>query len=609
MSDLAARMADTLQHRGPDDAGMWVDPAAGIAFGHRRLSILDLSPQGHQPMLSACGRYVLSYNGEIYNFRALRADLEAHGHRFRSESDTEVMLAAFTEWGIVESIPRLNGMFAMTVWDRGARELTLLRDRLGQKPLYYGRVGRALVFGSELSPFHVFPGFTAAIDRDALTLLLRRGCIAAPFSIFENVRKLLPGHYVRFRADDPHREVAQTSYWSLSAVIEQGLADPFPGTEADAVAALDELLRDAAKLCMVSDVPLGAFLSGGTDSSTIVAMMQATNAGRTQTFSIGFGDTGFNEAPHAARVAAHLGTDHTEMYVTERDALDVIPKLPSIHDEPFADASQIPTYLLSKLTRQHVTVALSGDGGDELFGGYGKYRYFDRVRHLARLPKPVRHALAASLRSTGARRLRRIAAVIEDADSPDDIYLRLASIWKRPDELVLGATEPDVLLNCPRDWPRIDQPVRRAMAVDALTYLPDDILVKVDRAAMAVSLETRIPLLDHRVVEFAARLPLRMNYDGRQGKQVLRQILHRYVPKELVERPKMGFDMPLASWLRGELRGWAEDLLDETRLRQEGYFQPGSIRSKWQEHVAAEHDWSGYLWPVLMFQAWLAVRS
>jgi asparagine synthase (glutamine-hydrolysing) len=609
MRELARRMAKTVQHRGPDDAGTWADAEVGVALGHRRLSILDLSPLGHQPMVSACSRYVVVYNGEIYNFRELRADLEGRGHSFASESDTEVMLAAFSQWGVVDSISRMNGMFAIAVWDRQEHVLTLLRDRLGQKPLYYGRVGRALVFGSELKPFHVFPGFGADIDRNALTLLLRRGCIAAPFSIFKGVNKLLPGHYVTIRADDRHEEVVQAPYWSLSTVLESARTDPFTGTEAEAVDALDELLRDATRLCLVSDVPLGAFLSGGIDSSTIAAMMQATNTGNTRTFSIGFTDASHDEAPHAARVAAHLGTDHTEMYVTERDALDVIPQLPNIYDEPFADASQIPTFLLSRLTRQHVTVALSGDGGDELFGGYGKYRYFDRARHLARLPRPLRAAVAASLRATGRRQLGRIAAVIEDAGSPDEIYIRLASIWKRPDEVVVGATEPEALLSSPQNWPALDEPVRSAMAVDTLTYLPDDILVKVDRAAMAVSLETRIPLLDRRVVEFAARLPLRMNYDGRQGKLLLRQVLSRYVPQELVERSKMGFDVPLASWLRGDLRDWADGLLDEARLREEGYFQPAPIRDRWQQHLAEENDWSGYLWPVLMFHAWLVRHS
>ena len=627
---IAGRMADALTHRGPDDRGVWADPDAGIAFGHRRLAILDLSSAGRQPMRSACGRYVIVFNGEIYNLQALRAELERKGHRFAGNSDTEVILAACSEWGVPAALQRLNGMFAFAVWDRKERALELARDRLGQKPLYYGWVNGALLFASELKAFRQFPGFTPNINRDALTLLFRRGCIAAPHSIFHGVYKLQPGHRIRFRGRDlaeGNRDTAQEPYWSALAAMEGGGENPFQGSEDEAADALEQLLRDAVQICMVADVPLGAFLSGGIDSSVIAALMQAESRSPVRTFSIGFWEERYNEAPHAAKVAAHLGTDHTELYVSEQDALGVIPRLPEIYDEPFADSSQIPAYLVSSLARQRVAVALSGDGGDELFGGYAKYRYFDRLRRLALLPEPALLAffeVACRLPFPDAKRWRawrigrvgnwfadralkekavRLGSFLEAAHTPEEMYIQLASIWKKPAELVVGAVEPPTILTAAGRWPRL-QPLRQAMAVDMVTYLPDDILVKVDRAAMAVSLETRIPLLDHRVVEFAARLPLRMNYRNGRAKLLLRKVLYRYVPQHLVERPKMGFRVPLEKWLRGELRAWAEELLAPARLRREGVLATDPIRQKWQEHLTGDRDWSGYLWPALMFQAW-----
>lgn len=608
---IAERMAGVLQHRGPDDAGTWVDPEAGVAFGHQRLSILDLSREGRQPMHSACRRYVLAYNGEVYDFRHLRQSLRGLGHTFRSESDTEVILASFTQWGIEDSLHRFNGMFAMAVWDRHDRSLTLVRDRMGQKPLYYGWSGNTLLFGSELKALRAFPGFDPAIDRDALTLLLRRGCIAAPYTIYESVSKLEPGHLVRVTPGAGPTNLAPRTYWSLRDVLERGARNPFTGSRDEAVDALDELLRDAVRLCMVSDVPLGAFLSGGIDSSTIVAMMQAQSDRPVRTFSIGFHEDSYNEAHHAARVAEQLGTDHTELYVTEQDALELIPELPRIYDEPFADASQIPTCLLSRLTREHVTVSLSGDGGDELFAGYDKYRYFDRLTRLTRLPDRLRRAGATVLRAiSGAMpgpvpsaTPARLARLLEAASSADELYVHVASIWKDPSRLVPDSDEPSSTLTA-RGWPTLQEPLRRAMAVDALTYLPDDVLVKVDRAAMHVGLETRIPLLDHRVVEFAGRLPLHLIYRNGRGKIPLRQVLDRYVSRDLLERPKMGFDIPLATWLRNELRPWVEDLLDDRRLGEEALFDAIPIRLRWEEHLRRDVDWSGYLWPVLMFQAW-----
>lgn len=628
---IVRQMADALIHRGPDDGGVWCDREAGIALGHRRLAILDLSPQGRQPMHSPCGRYVIVFNGEIYNFKSIRAELEQKGRRFRGNSDTEVALAACAEWGVTAALQRFNGMFALAIWDKQRRVLDLARDRFGQKPLYCSWVNGAFLFSSELKAFYRFPGFAPAVNRDALTLLFRRGCIAAPYSIFKDVYKLKPAHRIRIDARAiaaGRKEMAQEPYWSIAEVLEQGEANPFKWSEADAVEALHDLLQDAVKLCMISDVPLGAFLSGGIDSSTIVALMQAQSAKPVRTFSIGFWDEEYNEAKHAAKVAAHFGTDHTELYVTEQDALEVIPELPQIFDEPFADSSQIPTYLVSKLARREVTVALSGDGGDEIFAGYKKYQDFNLLQYLARFPAPVLLAMASlarilplpKARSWQAMPLGRIghwlaarqfkekalgmARFLEVSRAPEEMYIRLASIWKTPAELVPGALEPSTFLTASAQWPRLGNYVRVATAVDMLGYLPDDILVKVDRAAMAVSLETRIPLLDHRLLELVARLPLKMSYWSGTSKALLRKVLYRFVPRPLVERPKMGFKIPVDSWLRGKLRAWAEDLLAPNRLEAEGFLARNLIRQKWQEHLAGVHNWGGYLWPVLMFQAW-----
>lgn len=629
--EIAWKMASALLHRGPDDGGVWHDAAAGIAIGQRRLAILDLSEQGHQPMHSHCGRFVIVFNGEIYNFKSLRQELEQKGHRFRGNSDTEVILSAYSEWGMSGALQRFNGMFAMAIWDKQRRVLDLARDRFGQKPLYYGWVNGAFLFSSELKAFHQFPGFAPTVDRDALTLLFRRGCIAAPYSIFKDVYKLKPAHRIQIDARaiaNGHHDIAQEPYWSIVEVLEQGEANPFAGNEAEAVEALHDLLRDAVKLCMISDVPLGAFLSGGIDSSTIVALMQAQNTKPVRTFSIGFWEKAYNEAQHAAEVAAHLGTDHTELYVTEQDALNVIPELPKIFDEPFADSSQIPTFLVSKLARREVTVALSGDGGDEIFAGYKKYHDFNLLRQFVRLPEPMLFAITGfarilplpKARSWQAMHLGKVghwfadrqlkekalgmARFLEASRSPEEMYVRLASIWKTPAALVPGAMEPPTFLTASTQWPRLSNSVRLATAVDMLGYLPDDILVKVDRTAMAVSLETRIPLLDHRVVEFVARLPLKMSHWNGQSKPLLRKVLYRLVPRSLVERPKMGFKIPVDTWLRGKLRDWAEDLLAPSRLHDEGFLAPDLIWEKWQEHIVGAHNWGGYLWPVLMFQAW-----
>jgi len=620
---VCGRMADSLAHRGPDDRGVWTDPAAGVALGHRRLSILDLSPLGHQPMVSASGRFVIAYNGEVYNFRALREEL--NGYPFRGHSDTEVILAAFEQWGVAKTLGRLNGMFAIAVWDRSDRVTWLARDRFGEKPLYYGRVGRALVFGSELKAIRQFPGFAGDIDRGALTQLLRFGYVPAPACIFRGVRKLPAATYLRI-AEDSGIDATPSEYWSLESIAREGTSRRYTGSASDATEELDLLLRSAVKLRMVSDVPLGAFLSGGIDSSTVVAMMQADEPQRVRTFTIGFEESAFNEAESAKAVAAHLGTDHTELYVTAAQAQAVIPRLPALYDEPFADASQVPTFLVSQLARQHVTVALSGDGGDELFGGYTRYFWAETIwRQLKRLPLAARHALASSILFARPARIDRLFGLIDPllpsrlrqrapgdklqklagilhARTADELYFNLLSTWKEPGD-VTRFTEPHHAILQDRP-PRIDDFTERMMCADTLTYLPDDILVKVDRAAMGVSLETRVPLLDPDVARFAWSLPRDFKVRGGSGKWLLREVLAKYVPRQMFERPKMGFGVPIDSWLRGPLREWAEELLSVTRLRQAGFFDPVPIRAKWEEHLTGRRDWQYYLWPVLMFQAW-----
>jgi asparagine synthase (glutamine-hydrolysing) len=620
----AARlMADTLQHRGPDDSGTWVDETAGLALGFRRLAILDLTQAGAQPMTSVSGRYVLVFNGEIYNHRQLRAELPDVG--FRGHSDTEVMLAAFERWGIAQAPRRFNGMFGFAVWDRQRRVLTLGRDRMGEKPLYYGWVGGRLLFGSELKALRAAPGFAAGIDRDALTLFLRHGYIPAPYSVYQGIRKLPPAHLLEIGPDGAGEP---TAYWSAREAAQSGLAAPFTGTEQEARTELHALLRDAVGLRLEADVPLGAFLSGGIDSSLVVALMQEVRSDPVRTFTIGFTEQGYDEAPHAKAVAAHLGTAHTELYVSPDEARSVIPLLPGMYDEPFSDSSQIPTYLVSALARRDVTVSLSGDGGDELFGGYPRYLLLDRLwSRLARVPAPLRRAVSRTLLTVPAARwdavfraaqpvlpararqehpgdkLHKLAGSLGHSRA-EDVYLQLVSLWHDPASLVLGASEPPTPLTSP--GAAIDaEPLLRAMQLDAVTYLPDDILAKVDRAAMAVSLETRVPLLDHRLYEFAWRLPRQLRVQGSTGKRLLRSVLYEYVPRELIERPKMGFGVPIGSWLRGPLRTWGEDLLDERRLRDQGLLDPGPVRAAWQGHVSGAVDEKYRLWAVLVLQAWL----
>jgi len=624
-------MAGTLRHRGPDDGGEWAEARAGVALGFRRLAIVDLSPAGHQPMESASERYVIAFNGEVYNFEALRRELAGQGAAppFRGHSDTEVMLAAIEAWGLEAAVKRFVGMFAFALWDRQERVLHLVRDRLGIKPLYYGWAGDTLLFGSELKALRAHPAFRPEIDRDVLTLLLRHNYIPAPYSIYKGVQKLPPGTILTLAGGNGPGAAPPVPYWSVRDAAAAGLADPFSGSEAEAADQLDALLREAVGMRMVADVPLGAFLSGGVDSSTVVALMQAQSSRPVRTFSIGFREAGYDEAPFAREVAGHLGTDHTELYVSPEDAQAVIPTLPTLYDEPFADSSQIPTFLVSELARRHVTVSLSGDGGDELFAGYNRYfvgrSVWNRMRWmppalrraaggtLAAMPPRTTDALAGRINPLLPRSLRhgglssKVAktAAILGADCPDAMYETLVSHWMDPASLVLGADgEPPTALTGTDRWTGPADFTQRMMYMDLMSYLPDDILAKVDRASMAVSLEARVPLLDHRVVEFAWRLPLSLSLRGGQGKWLLRQVLYRYVPREMIERPKMGFGIPIDAWLRGPLRPWAEALLDERRLRDEGFFDPAPIRAKWHEHLSGRRNWQYHLWDVLMFQAW-----
>lgn len=628
LASTVSAMAETLAHRGPDGHGAWVDPDAGVALGHRRLAILDLSPEGHQPMSSPGGRYVLSYNGEVYNFKELRRQLAAEGHRFRSGSDTEVLVAGIERWGLETALERLNGMFAFALWDRRERTLSLVRDRLGEKPLYYGWMGRAFVFASELKALRAHPAFVDEIDRGALALYFRHNCVPAPHSVYRHVRKLLPGTLLTVPAGATSlADLATEAYWSARDAAAAGTRQPFDAAPEELEDELDHLLRDAVRLRMRADVPLGAFLSGGIDSSVVVALMQAQSTERVRTFTIGFEDPAYDESADAAKVASHLGTDHLDLRVTPEEAMAVVPRLPVLYDEPFADSSQIPTFLVSEMARREVTVSLSGDGGDELFAGYNRYEWcgpiWDRAR---RVPAGLRRVGAAVLLGIPSERwdqlfrlagpalpsrlrvrtpgykIQKLCSVL-GAAGLEEMYLGLASHWKHPDKLVRDAVESPSALTDPRRHPDLSDPVERMMYFDLVTYLPDDILAKLDRASMSVSLECRVPLLDHRVVEFAWRLPLSLKLRDGRGKWLLRRVLHRYVPPELLKRPKMGFGLPIGQWLRGPLRAWSEELLDERRLRRDGLLDPTPVRALWQRHLAG-HEHQDQLWDVLMFQAW-----
>lgn len=628
---LVREMADGVTHRGPDDAGIWLGSDREPALGHRRLSIIDLSEAGRQPMVSSDGRCVITYNGEVYNYPQMRRSLLRETNvGFRGESDTEVLVEAIAHWGLRETVERANGMFAFAVWNRHEERLSLVRDRIGIKPLYWGRSSEGVYFGSELDTIAEHPGFEPEVDPEGLGLLLKYNRIPAPRSIYEDVRKVSPGAIVEI--DAPDGEAREERFWSADEAVWRGRERPFRGTAEEAVDALEEKLAASVEARMISDVPLGAFLSGGIDSSTVVALMQAVSDEDVRTFSIGFESAAYDEASDAAAVAEHLGCDHTELYVSPEDAREVIPELPAMYDEPFADSSQIPTHLVSKLARRDVTVALSGDGGDELYGGYNRHLWGPRVWSVMRwMPESIREGAAAAGQAvsretwndlgraadrvvpggTGIRRpgekIHKLAGVLPSGDA-GELYDRLDGQWDRPERLVRG------LSGTPRPGRERmvageEEFASQMMYADLVGYLPDDILTKVDRASMAVSLEVRVPMLDHRLVEFAWRLPMEVKIREGTGKWVLRQVLYRHVPKELVDRPKTGFGFPVGEWLRGPLRDWAEALLDERRVREQGYLHAGAIREAWEGHLSGSIDLAHELWSVLMFQAWLDERG
>lgn len=595
LAATVGKMRDTLVHRGPDDAGLWVDAPTGVALGHRRLAVLDLSAEGAQPMQNE--RYVMVFNGEVYNHAELRQQLAYSD--WRGHSDTEVILQAFSAWGIEQSLQKFVGMFAIALWDKQERCLYLMRDRMGEKPLYYGWLGKHLVFGSEIKALKQHFAWQQNISKHAVDLFLQYNCIPAPYSIYEEVFKMQPGHYISVNAAGSLQE---HEYWAINPHVEKTKCSP-----EEAVDGLQQKLRQAVSLQMLADVPVGAFLSGGIDSSTIAALMQEQSSQPIQTFTIGFDDRAYNEAEQAKAIAQHLGTAHTELYCTATETQSLIPDIANYYDEPFADSSQVPTYMVAQLTRQKVTVSLSGDGGDELFAGYNRYKFLPMLwRRVSILPLPIRKLAAMllimlppwlwdkvlfSLRSPGDK-LHKLAGIL-DAGSAQEMYQRLISHW-----------------NC-ADLKQLDQRlplVEAMMYIDSKRYLPDDILVKVDRAAMAVSLETRVPMLDHRVVEYAWRMPLEYKIRNGQTKWVLQQVLQKYVPRNLFDRPKMGFGVPIDQWLRGPLRSWAKDLLGGSMLAKHGLLNANAVDKKWHEHQSGDRNWQYHLWDILMFQAWYEVN-
>jgi asparagine synthase (glutamine-hydrolysing) len=625
-------MTNCLLHRGPDGEGKWYDSKNGFALGHRRLAVQDLSSAGQQPMISQSGRFVIAYNGEVYNSPALRLELEQSGYsnKWNGHSDTETILAMIESIGIDNAIKKFNGMFAFALWDRKEKKLQLVRDRLGIKPLYYGYQSGVFLFGSELKALIKHPNFTREIDRDSLSLFFRHNVIPAPYTIYKGIHKLPPGTILSLENYDAQQKPKK--YWDAWTIAENNYDEPFSGSFHQAVDELDGLLLDAVGLRLLGDVPMGVFLSGGIDSSTIAALMQSHSGQPVNSFSIGFSEVQYNEANHAKAVAKHLGTNHTEFYINSKEAQDVIPQLPYIYDEPFADSSQIPTFLVSKLAQKHVTVSLSGDGGDELFAGYNRHLWGDRLWNIVRRsPLFLCKTLATGINALGedqwnaiffhinkilpnryhlqnsGRLAHQLARQLESKNK-NEFYQGLVTHWNNPNELVLNSVEPTTLITQTRQ-PSLSSYTEWMMAQDLVTYLPDDILTKLDRASMAVSLEARVPFLDHRIVEFSSKLPLKWKINNNISKYILREVLYRYVPRELIDRPKMGFGIPLNIWLKNDLRDWAEYLLDESRLRREGILNPIPIRKKWNEHVSGKANWQYLLWDVLMFQSWLEANN
>ena len=632
------RLIGPIAHRGPDDEGIWTDPESGIGLGHRRLSILDLSPAGHQPMISANGRFVLSFNGEIYNHPELKEALEADGAvpdgGWRGHSDTELFLEGIATWGLEETLGRSVGMFAFALWDRADRKLSLVRDRFGEKPLYYGWAGNDFLFGSELKALRAHPRFDNGIDRRALGLFAARTYIPAPFSIYERVFKVPPGCILTIAPEAARRPLSEPPdegrdhgglslhrYWSYRDVMLHGQDDPIADEE-EAISELERVLARAIAGQAMADVPVGAFLSGGIDSSSVCALYQKYSSVPVRTFTIGFEEAGFNEAEHAKAVAGHLGTVHNERYVRVEEARDVIPLLPAMYDEPFADSSQIPTYLVSRFAREQVTVALTGDGGDELFAGYNRHFAAPRLwNQLQRVPRSLRAATGSPLSRIPSQFWSGVAGMLPGRRAPhlggkvqkalrlaasagsfDEVYRAFLDEWSQERSPVLGAESPSDGFDL--ELGRASPPALRMMYCDAVSYLPDDILAKVDRASMSVSLETRVPFLDHRVAELAARIPLELKVRGGRGKHVLRQLLYREVPRELLERPKSGFGIPVGEWIKGPLRSWAEDLLEPGAIRSEGWLDPAIVQRRWREHLSGQRDSTPAIWAILMFQAW-----
>jgi len=630
---LLQQMGNQLTHRGPDDSGVWFDNNCGVGLSHRRLSIIDLSEQGHQPMSSISGRFMIAYNGEIYNHQGLKKELLQSGVTFRGGSDTEVLLAAIEFWGLEKALQRSVGMFAFSLWDKKEQMLSLVRDRMGEKPLYYGWQGkgakRTFLFASELKSLRQHPAWQGGVDRDSLANLLCYNYIPSPQSIHPGVFKLRPGYLLQLKKDaNGDWSEREECWWSLQEVAQQAIKNPFTGSRVDAIDHLDKLLHDAIQGQSLADVPLGAFLSGGVDSSSVTAVMQAISNHPIKSFTIGFENSAYDESGDARAVANHLGTDHHEWIVTADDALSLIPQLPSYYDEPFADVSQIPTLLVSALAKQNVTVALSGDGGDELFAGYNRHQWAPSLlSKMQYFPEVIRKALAGLIESASpsgwdyffkiidpllprqlrvrhpGEKIHKIAMLLKQSGERE-LYATLVRIWPNPIPLLNGNSY-DLVDDHKELWNLGNNFTERMTHLDTVTYLPDDILTKVDRAAMANSLETRVPLLDHRIVEFATQLPLSMKIHQGTGKWILRELLDRYVPRKLIERPKSGFGIPVGEWLKGPLQEWAEDLLSEQKLKNGGYFDVKQVRKVWEQHSSGKKNQQYQLWSVLMFQAWL----
>lgn len=623
---ILQRMVNSIEHRGPDNNGIWLDKSYGIGLGHTRLSILDLSIKGSQPMFSKSNRFVLVFNGEIYNHLSLRNVLKQKNPSldWDSTSDTETLLAGFDEWGIKKTLEKCTGMYALSVWDKQKKCLSLSRDRYGEKPLYYGYQGDTFFFGSELKALKKHPAFKPEIDRHALSIFFRYGYVKNPYSIYKDIKKLVPGTIAEIKIND-NNKINYEKYFNYISLVSNGQKNPFKGNDAEAISSVESLLSKSVKSQEISDVPLGAFLSGGIDSSLIVSMMQKKSSKSVNTFTIGYDEANFNESAYAKNIAEFLGTKHTEKIVSPREAIGVVDKLSLIYDEPFADSSQIPTYLVSKLAREQVSVCLSGDGADEIFGGYNRYMWAENIASIPNLlRKPLSNCLTLltpqqwdfffkylwnllpkkiHFKMPGDR-MHKLALIIKYS-SVKDIYDALTSIWIQDDELILGSSE---IRDFADNWEKVDKiqsSKYKMMIIDTLTYLSDDILCKVDRASMSVSLETRAPFLDKSLIEFASTLPMKYKIRGRDSKWILRQILYKYLPRELVDRPKMGFGVPIDSWLKGPLRPWAESLIDETQIKSEGYLNYDAIKKKFDEHLSGKRNWQYLLWNVLIFQSWL----